>query len=42
MDGMMAAVRWDGMKVGDQTYHNSARAFSLGSFDLGAMSSPEA
>ena len=38
MNGMLTGVRLDGMNVG-RTYGNFANSFSLGSFDLGAMSS---
>ena len=41
MNGMMTGARLDGRKVGKQTNDNSASSLSLGSFDLGAMSSPK-
>ena len=41
MNGMMTGDLLDGMKVWKQTFDNSAGSFSLGSFDLGAMSCPK-
>ena len=38
---MMVGAQLGGMKVGKETYDNSASSFSLGSFDLGALSSPK-
>ena len=41
MNGMMTGQRLDGKKVVRKTCDNSASPLSLGSFDLGAMSSPK-
>ena len=40
-NGMMIGARLDCMKIGSKPFYNSASSLSLGSFDLGAMSSPK-
>ena len=41
MNGMMIGVRLDGIEGWDQTCDDSTSSLSLGSFDLGVMSSPK-
>ena len=41
MNGMMTGVRLDGTKVGNKRMTIPEAHFSLGGFDLGAMSSPK-
>ena len=41
MNGMMTGVRLDGMRVGIKLVTTPQASLSLGSFDLGVMSSPK-